>query len=89
MRHLRPDEVAELKKLRAEGWMIKNLAKHFEICTATVSNIMRGKTDPAKGKQKKPRIPDTGGAKDIEEVYFGDKPDSELFEHVRIWDFIG
>jgi predicted transcriptional regulator len=89
MRHLRADEVEELKKLREEGWMIKNLAKHFGICTATVSNIMAGKTDPAKKKPAKQRVPKSSGIREFEEVNFKTLPNDALFQHVRIWDFIG
>lgn len=89
MRHLRADEVVELKRLREEGWKIMTLAKHFDVCTATVSNVLRGKTDPNKRKPAKPRVPESLGTTDIEEMNFKSLPDDVLFRHVRPWAFIG
>lgn len=37
-----PDEVRELRRLRAEGWSLRKLAAHFNLPYSTVNYIARG-----------------------------------------------
>ena len=81
---------AEVVKMRLEGVRVKDIAKKFQVCDATISGIVKRRIGvivrPKKGDMKYSHPDKEPGVK--EEV-FADLPDEVLFKHVRIWDFIG
>lgn len=89
MRYLRQHEIDELIKLRDEGSKIKDIAKRFDVCEATVSNIVRGKYAPRRRKQVEVTLRSPYSPLDFKEEDFSSLPDDVLFQHVREWDFIG
>ncbi len=36
--------IAEVHRLRAEGWTYQRIANHLGVCNSTVYNILKGKT---------------------------------------------
>lgn len=89
MRYLRQEEVEEVAKLRAQGCLIKDIARKFSVCEATVSNIVRGKYAPRRRKQVETTLRSPYAPLDFKEENFSSLPDDVLFQHVREWDFIG
>lgn len=89
MRYLRSEDMEEVKKLRAEGAMIKDIAKRFNVCDATISNIVNGKSAPRKLKSVGGPVRSPYDPIDfVEEIFIG-LPDTVLFQHTRERDFIG
>ena len=90
--YLSPEEEAGILKMREEGHKMLVIAKKFEICQATVSNVINGR-HKVRGKSNcrracaPPRRPHCEPAP--EELVFIDLPDEVLFQHVRVWDYIG
>lgn len=89
MRYLRQQEVDEVKKLREEGFMIKDIAKRFNVCDATISNIVNGKSAPRKMKSLGDKIRSPYDPVEFIEEDFSSFPDNVLFQPVRERDFIG
>lgn len=91
-RYLREGQYEEIIQLRRDqGMMVKDLAKKYGVCDATISNICKGTAVPRGGNKiiKPPpsrKIPD---ACEIEFVDFSILPDHVLFQHVREYNFIG
>jgi hypothetical protein len=84
MRYLKQPEIDEMKRLREDGWKIKALAAKFGVCEATVSSTVNDKRQP-----RRLLSPSTFSADIMPDENFKDLPDTVLFQHVRIWDFIG
>lgn len=89
MRYLSQSDMDEIKKLRQEKMMIKDIAKRFLVCEATVSNIVNGKHPPRKMKPVGDCIRSPYDPIDFKEEVFIDLPDDVFFQHVKERDFIG
>lgn len=89
MRYLDVTEVEEIKQLRSENRMIKDIAQKYGVCIATISKIVNGKSGARAPKKYRRylRIPlEPEATKDID---FSRLPDNVFFEHVRECNFIG
>jgi transcriptional regulator with XRE-family HTH domain len=91
-RYLVEGEHLAIKKLRLEeGMKIKEIAKRFNVCEATVSNIVKGNTVP-RGTAKLRKASKQGPAieaHELESQDFSQLPDDVMFEHVKEYNFIG
>lgn len=93
MRYLAKNEIEDIHQLRAEGWMIKDIARRFAVCPDTISHHISGKTvlrgmRKWRGEPKLVPVAEEAPQKVKEEV-FSTLPDHVLFEHVRECNFIG
>lgn len=94
MRYLAAAEIEEIHKLKEEGWMIKDIARRFAVCEATISHHINGKT-VLRGLRKWRGVPKSNvhvlklAPSEIKEEVFSTLPDHVLFEHVRECNFIG
>lgn len=91
--YLSPEEEAAILSMREEGNKMETIARKFGICQATVSNVINGK-HKVRGKQNRrrgcgPRRPERELVTEEAEQVFVDLPDDVLFQHVRLWDYIG
>jgi len=95
MHYLSPAESAEIVRLfQEEGKSLKDLAKLFDICEATVYNHVHGRTNPRALRKKKIRpkkatVINLYASSACEEMDFSTLPDDVLFVHVRECNFIG
>lgn len=89
MRYLGPDEMEDVRKLRQQGRKIKDLAGQFNVSEGTIHNVLRDKTIPRRRKTVLPKAKNSFLPAGFEEEDFSKQPDNVLFQHVRIWDFIG
>lgn len=95
MRYIRKQDAEEMVRLHFdEGWLMKDLAKKYEISLATVSNYIHGRTTPRYmkrmgGRPKVIQMKKTFAAPDFKEEDFSRLPDHVLFQHVRECNFIG
>lgn len=94
MRYLAAAEIEDIHKLKAEGWMIKDIARRFAVCEETISHHISGRTvlrgvRKWRGKPKRTILPTKVAPPDVKEEVFGILPDHVLFEHVRECNFIG
>jgi Helix-turn-helix domain len=94
MRYLAKSEIEDIHKLKAEGWMIKDIARRFAVCEETISHHITRKTAlRGVGKwRRQPKItplPAEVLASELKEVDFSSLPDHVLFEHTRECNFIG
>ena len=89
--YLSPEDETAILSLRAEGKVMKDIAKKFGICQATVSNVVNGKHKiRSKSNRRRACAPATPPREMPTPVQdFSLLPDHVLFKHVRIWDFIG
>jgi hypothetical protein len=90
-RYLSPEEGTAIIAMRAEGKGLKDIAKKFGICQATVSNIINGR-HRVRGKSNRRRAcapprPHCEPEPDVQD--FSQLPDDVLFKHVKPWDYIG
>jgi hypothetical protein len=90
MRYLEEKEAAEIKKLAGDGWKIKDLSKKFNVCRATISNVLmdrrsaRSRKENRRGPKRGPYVP-----VDFKEEVLMGLPDEILFQHVKAYDFMG
>lgn len=89
MRYLKQIEVDEVKQLRQGGMLIRDIAKKFLVCEATVSNIVNGKNPPRKIKTHVARIRNPYEPIDFKEENFSILTDDIFFQHSKEKDFIG
>lgn len=89
MRYLKQEDIDKVKELRNSGWSMIRIARQFDVCQATVSNILRGKTQPRRRKKLGRPARDPYAPVDFKEEDLSAYPDDAYFQHVRIWDFIG
>lgn len=89
MRYLKQREVDEIKKLREEKVMIKDIAKRFLVCEATISNVVNGKTPPRKIKSVGSAIRSPYDPIEFKEEVFSTLPNDVFFQHGKAKDFIG
>lgn len=91
-RYLRVEVHEAIKKMKVEeGLSIKDIAKKFGVCTATVSNIVNGKTVPRGANKLRKPLPNraTIEANEVQFQDYSTLPDEVLFQHVRECNFIG
>ncbi len=89
MRYLAENEMEDVLKLRAEGWYIKAIAKRFEVCEATISNIVNGKARKRKMGSVGKELYRAEIRREMREENFSELPDHVLFQHVKESNFIG
>lgn len=95
-RFISEEEIAEIIALHKQGKLIKEIAQKLEVCEASVSNHIHGKTNlrglvvkKRKAKQNGVKVVNHLADPYLEEEDFSKLPDSVLFEHVREFNFIG
>jgi hypothetical protein len=90
MRYLSQSDHEDIRELRAIGWSTLAIAARFEVCQATVSNVLNGRSKP-KRRNFVPKPPKPPQERPVITLYedFSQLPDHVLFQPVKECNFIG